>query len=235
MTSHPDWVPDDIVNFYNRLEAREIVEGLPIDRWQTPESYYESERFRLGFATLAKLIESPIMEKAWKAIDKRRSDAPPERFCWLILALAYELEVFDAVRTSKFLESVTRLEDEIDSALRKFKKETEFSLSGEKVIRQVLHDAREIALNHEETWKSFDEYVGQRYAPNAKRIFLIRLFAEFFEHNYETPLYSTIANITAVLVDEDPLDPDHVRRTVKSHKRPIKTYFTPSDPDELGS
>ena len=124
MPSFPDWTPTALVQFYDRLERKDSIDGLHVPEVETLDSYYESDAFRDGFALLRYAMESPIMKRAWKAIDKRSDEASLETLARVLLEIPNNLLAFDSISDATYKNNYTALKElskDVDGALTKYK------------------------------------------------------------------------------------------------------------------
>jgi len=226
MPSFPDWTPTALVQFYDRLERKDSIDGLHVPGVETLDSYYESDKFRDGFALLRYAMESPIMEKAWKAIDKRSDDTSLENLARVLLEISNNLLAFDSISDATYRNNYAALKElsnYVDKALTKYKDTlgienfSETENFGEGLDREAAN-LRYLVGIFVETESDFDRFVGKRLAINAKRTYLVNQFAEIFDAMFGAPLYSSIGSLVAVILDDDEMDTDHIRKLVQYHR-----------------
>jgi hypothetical protein len=219
MRRFPKWVPSDVIDTYERLARKEIVPGLEIPFLSTPTDYFASQDFSHALLALRLAIESPDMEKAWLAINRRRQKVPPKQIAMLIFSIPRLLKYFDLASDKKSTDAWRKLAVRLQAALTEFRNSTGQDPSSTLEVEAAHADM--IASHWEEEWDDLDSVVGHKSASNVKRSYLVRTLATRFRELYDQPLYATVSALAATLLDEEPLDPDHVRKLVKGlEKRP---------------
>jgi hypothetical protein len=211
--SYPEWVPNSVVALYERLV--EYEQNIPDDEDIFTDEFH-SNQLEVGLPALRKAMLSPHMQKAWLALEKRQNLAPPTRVAEVIVDMPDLLDVFDYASNKTNSDAFRRLAEDIDSAVSKFCEST-----GGPAPKKLVEESerfRDLADNNEEIWRilSSQTFVGQRSSASAKRTFTVRRLAQTFVSEYGTPLYATVAAIAAILLDEEPLDADHIRKLVGS-------------------
>jgi hypothetical protein len=238
MTSFPKWVPAEVIVLYEALRNGEFVEALyPRDyeilenRAEWHERYYASHEFRIGLQALGFAIESKEMEKAWRAIERRRSKANPDRFAFLILSLPGEVERFIESANKENVNAWSELAEDLKAAARKFIDSTGEPIS--QGLSDEIFEIKTIAGQLAMEYSELGTYVGQRSAESAPRLYVIRRIAETLERLYKSPLYDTVSATAALILDEEPLDSDHIRKNVVAHRNRPKPWWWESRPEEI--
>ncbi len=81
------------------------------------------------------------------------------------------------------------------------------------------------AQDLEEERTLLTSYVGKPGAEDAKRVFAIRLFSESIRRAYGQPLHNVVA-LTCSFILGDPIDPDLVRKLVKTGEKLPPYYWS---------
>ena len=235
MPSFPDWLPTTVVGFYDRLAARERVDGINLDPFldETLEEFYDSREFKAGFAALQIAMESPEMEKAWRAIEKRKDIEPPETLCLFIMNVPSMLSHFDLASDRKSILAWKKFSDDLKSAVDTFVQKT-----GQSPTNELLREISYIDMTADhwlDEWEELDSVVGQRSASTAKRNYLIRILTKRFLKIYGMPLYDTVASVVAVLLDQDSIGAENVRKLVELQRNRPASRWEQIDPEEGGS
>lgn len=212
MTSYPDWVPSEVLCFFQTL----------------PDKYTDQTDVDvLGFA-----IQSPSMKNAWKAVSRRQEKANPERVAQAILTVSSMSRDLDRYATTERIREIRGLAEKthsfasnVVSKARKIIGEdwyNEFGYPLKAFFKvppvQALNELAEYfeltARDLEETRTELTAFVGKPGAKDARRTYVIRLMSKQVRDIYEQPLHDLVAACSSQILDED-VDPELVRKLVK--------------------
>ena len=200
MAPIPNWVPNEVIDYLSQtmgIDKEQILSGNHDARW---------------------LLEDETMETAWKAIGRRSDSVPPEEALKIMLRYNINDYFFRVLQEDQSC-SERQLVEDIERALSKYKESNASTYTPEPVreLQSALERIKTLVQNNDDTWAEFGKYVNQRNAPDAVRVYLTRAIAVEFFALYGTPLYASVAAIVGVILDDKPLDTDHVRKLVKPY------------------
>ncbi len=227
MKKYPDWVPEAVLRFFESLPEGSGYSKAPI--------HYMADRAnQLDIEVLAYAIEDPEMEPAWKAIARRGNKVPPERFAKEILDVSYRVRHMDRYPTVAQIDAHRRmakrarvlladLRKNVGSRLQKdwrdprvnFLLKRNFHTEPLDALQEFAEYLDLTARDMEETRTELTAYVGKTGDKNAKRVYVIRLLSSAVKAAYSQPLHNVVARTSAVILDEQEIDPDLVRKLVK--------------------
>ncbi len=230
---NPDWVPKQVIEFLERLPN-------PL----RPEYNYD----HVDIEVLRFAIASENMEKAWNAISKRSDKADPARFASAILdvsRMSRNIDSFSSPERIKELQKLAkktnRLADEIADKAKDIIAQDWYDYldNPQKCypLKSFLKNPpvltlRDLADYFDATAREFEEkrteltaFVGKPGAPDARRVYAIRLMSRKTSSLYGQPLHDVVARTCCEILDES-IDSELVRKLVKIGKSLPPSYWS---------
>ena len=198
MEQFPEWVPEEIVNYYRQLHDHGHPKNSGLDQ--------------SDILVLRRCMESRAMEKAWQAINRRKKKSDPTEFASLIVWTSMSSRKMNTYPTSaeiagykKLLEKTRALSRELEATLDLGSDARRKKWSGDSAIRLLEDLAADFDMSAAATTitrKRLTMLSGKPQSKNSKRTYVIRCLSETVRQLYGQPLHKVVALTSSEILKE---------------------------------
>jgi hypothetical protein len=204
----PEWVPEEVVEFYRR---------------ECGPREHTDEYTQLATDTLCRAIKSQEMRKAWEAIGRRGDEIRPWSFAQIIVDAVRVSEQMDNFPPKEQIETFRTLTSKVKAISREFEDalghwcdDTMLHYFGARPdlgIQELADNMEKFTAMVEENRRFLTDRTGKPNSRNAKRTFVVRVLSEGICNCYGTPLHDTVAATASIILDDN-VDSETVRKIV---------------------
>lgn len=198
MQQFPNWVPDEVTNYY--WDLHDHGDSREIKTRQT------------DFDVLRRCIESPYMEKPWRAIARRDQTCDPMKFAQCIVTTVWLSRTTDRWPSTSEVASYKRLSMKVRALIADCDAVFDQSTYGrrEEWFGDLPNDYLEdLANRFDYCVKVFDimrihfkTIAGKPRSKNNKRTYVIRILSTFIRQMYGQPLHDVVAATSSIILNE---------------------------------